>query len=154
MSLLNSVLKVFVGDKRKKDLKELQPLIDNVRAFDAQMAALTLDELRNKTVEFKDKIQLATSESNQSIAALNEEIETAHIDRKEEIYKEIDDLNDEIYTISENVLKEIMPEAFAVVKETAKRFVENSTQARREAPVFSGTLLAVPQSAWPFFRLW
>ncbi len=127
MSLLNSVLKVFVGDKSKKDLKELQPLIDNVRAFDQQIAALTLDELRNKTAEFKEKIRLATSESNQSIEALNEEIETAHIDRKEEIYKEIDVLNDEIYTISENVLKEIMPEAFAVVKETAKRFVENST---------------------------
>ena len=127
MSLLNSVLKVFVGDKRKKDLKELQPVVDQVRAFDSQMEALSIDQLRNKTIEFKQKIKDATQVSEDKILELKNEIDTANIDRKEEIYKEIDALNDEIYEISETVLNEILPEAFAVIKETAKRFTNNKT---------------------------
>ena len=127
MSLLNSVLKVFVGDKRKKDLKELQPIVDSVRAFDNEVTNLSLDQLRNKTIEFKQKINQATQDHENKITELQSELETAHIDRKEEIYKEIDLLTDEIYTLSESVLNEILPEAFAVVKETAKRFVENNT---------------------------
>ena len=127
MSLLNSVLKVFVGDKSKKDLKELQPIVDSVRAFDEQMNALSIDQLRNKTNEFKEKISEATNQAETKITELKNELESAHIDRKEEIYKEIDTLNEEIYSLSEAVLSEILPEAFAVIKETAKRFVENKS---------------------------
>ncbi|MDJ0644937.1 MAG: preprotein translocase subunit SecA [Flavobacteriaceae bacterium] len=127
MSLLNSVLKVFVGDKSKKDLKELQPVVDSVRAYDQEIGALSLDQLRNKTVEFKQKIKEATREAEAKISELKGELENAHIDRKEEIYKEIDALNDDIYKVSEAVLNDILPEAFAVVKETAKRFVENQS---------------------------
>lgn len=125
MSILDSVLKVFVGDKRKKDLKQLQPLVDDVRSFDDAMAKLSLDELRQKTAEFKEKIKVANADINEKIAALKKEAEDTNIDRKEEIYKEIDQLNEESYQITENVLNEIQAEAFAVVRETAKRFVEN-----------------------------
>ena len=127
MSLLNSVLKVFVGDKSKKDLKELQPVVDSVRAFDAQVESLSLDQLRHKTLEFKQKIKVATNEAESKIVELRNELENAHIDRKEEIYKEIDALNEEIYSTSEVILNEILPEAFALIKETAKRFVENTS---------------------------
>ncbi len=127
MSLLNSVLKVFVGDKSKKDLKELQPIVDAVRVFDSEMEGLSIDELRYKTIEFKQKIKDATQITEDKIIELKGEIETANIDRKEEIYKEIDGLNNEIYETSEAVLNEILPEAFAVVKETAKRFTNNKT---------------------------
>ena len=127
MSFINSVLKVFVGDKSKKDLKLLQPIVDEVRQFDSQMESLTLDQLRNKTAEFKLKISDGIKIFEDAIVKLKEEIETAHIDRKEEIYKEIDALNEESYQASEKVLNEIAPEAFAIVKETAKRFTQNKT---------------------------
>ena len=125
MSFLNSVIKLFVGDKQQKDLKNLQPIIDNTKKFEAEFSKLTHDELRAKTIEFKNRIQEATAEFNSKIDALEEEAKTANIDRQEDIYTEIDSLKDEAYKISEDVLLDIMPEAFAVVKETAKRFVEN-----------------------------
>ncbi len=127
MSFINSVLKVFVGDKNKKDLKELQPIVDAVRSFDSKMQALSIDQLREKTLEFKQKIKEGTKEFDDKIAELNTEIESANIDRKEEIYKEIDLLKEEAYQASENVLKDITAEAFAVVKETATRFKQNQT---------------------------
>ena len=56
MSILNSVIKIFVGDKQQKDLKTLQPIVEQVRTFESSLASLSHDELRNKTVEFKNKI--------------------------------------------------------------------------------------------------
>ena len=125
MSLLNSVLKVFVGDKKKKDLKNLQPIVENVRAFDKEMESLTIDQLREKTSFFKQKINKAVSEFEDKIAQLKKEAETANIDRKEEIYSEIDNLENESYQTTEKILNEIQAEAFAVVKETEKRFKNN-----------------------------
>jgi preprotein translocase subunit SecA len=125
MSILNSVIKLFVGDKQQKDLKGLQPVVDNVRKFEASISKLSHDELRAKTQEFKDKIKSALKEFNDKIDALEIEAKGADIDRQEDIYTEIDSLKDESYKVSEATLLEIMPEAFAVVKETAKRFVEN-----------------------------
>ncbi|WP_372744451.1 preprotein translocase subunit SecA [Lutibacter sp.] len=125
MSILNSVLKLFVGDKKKSDLKLLQPIITNVRAFESEISKLSNDELRAKTIYFKQKIAEGTSEFTSKITALNEEAHDANVDRKEEIYAEIDSLEDLRYEASEKILKEIIAEAFAVVKETAKRFVEN-----------------------------
>ena len=125
MSILNSVIKLFVGDKQQKDLKILQPIIDDVKRFESAIAELTNDELRHKTQEFKSIIQEAIKEINDKIAVLELEATTANIDRQELIYSEIDNLKDEAYKISEATLLQIMPEAFAVVKETAKRFVEN-----------------------------
>jgi preprotein translocase subunit SecA len=125
MSILNSVIKLFVGDKQQKDLKILQPIVDKVKSFESALQSLSHDELRNKTVEFKQKIQDATKTFQDQIAALEQEAETAHVDRQEEIFNEIDKLRDDAYNASEAVLEEIMPEAFAVVKETARRFVEN-----------------------------
>ena len=125
MSILNSIIKLFVGDKQQKDLKSLQPIVDKVRSFESQIANLTHDQLREKTTEFKSKIKEATQKFEDEILKLEAEVKTADIDRQEEIYAEIDKLKDETYNASEAVLAEIMPEAFAVVKETAKRFANN-----------------------------
>ncbi len=128
MSFLNSVLKAFVGDKAKKDIKEIQPLVDQIKSHEKAMEALSHDQLRQKTLDFKAKIQEGRRSFDEQIATLKEEIETSEdIDRKEEIYTEIDQLNDQAYEASEAVLNEILPEAFAVVKETAKRFTHNET---------------------------
>ena len=125
MSILNSVIKLFVGDKQQKDLKKLQPVVEDVNKFELAFSKLSHDELREKTITFKNTLKAATKEFDDQITALEEEAKTAQIDRQEDIYTEIDTLKDEAYAISEEILVQIMPEAFAVVKETAKRFVEN-----------------------------
>ncbi|NQV78511.1 MAG: preprotein translocase subunit SecA, partial [Lutibacter sp.] len=120
-------LKVFVGDKKKKDLKLLQPVVTDTLSFEKEISSLTNDQLRDKTNYFKLKIAEATNEFTSKITTLGEEAHKANIDRKEEIYTEIDELEDASYEASEKVLSEIMPEAFAVIKETAKRFTENDS---------------------------
>ena len=128
MSFLNSVLKVFVGDKSKQDVKAITPLVDKIKTFEKALEALSHDELRAKTAEFKAKIAEANKDINDQIAKLLDEAEnTEDIDRREDIYQDIDKLKDDAYTITEGVLNAILPEAFAVVKETAKRFKNNPT---------------------------
>ncbi|MEY8848329.1 preprotein translocase subunit SecA [Psychroserpens sp. XS_ASV72] len=127
MSFLNSVLKVFVGDKAKQDVKALSPIIDKVKAFESELEQLSHDELRNKTVQFKAKIAEARKPLQDKIDQLLKDAEaTEDIDEREDIYVEIDKIGDEIYEATEVVLNDIMAEAFAVVKETAKRFVNNT----------------------------
>ncbi|MDB9927396.1 preprotein translocase subunit SecA [Flavobacteriaceae bacterium] len=125
MSILNSVIKIFVGDKQQKDLKILQPIVEKVTAFNSSLSELTNDELRAKTAEFKQRIAERTNTFSDQIIALEKEAKEAEIDRQEAIFSEIDNLKNDAYEASEEVLNEIMPEAFAVVKETAKRFVNN-----------------------------
>ncbi|MFD0977910.1 preprotein translocase subunit SecA [Salinimicrobium gaetbulicola] len=126
MDFLNSILKVFVGDKSKKDIKEIQPIVTKIKELEQEFEALSLDELRAKTATFKNKIQEALKEVNAEIESLNAEADASEdITRKEDIYAEIDSLKDKAYEISENVLNEILPEAFATIKETAKRFANN-----------------------------
>jgi len=127
MSIINSVLKIFVGDKNKRDLALLEPIVAKVNAFEKEILNLTNDQLREKTAYFKQKISDSTLEFTSKINELKTELTDANIDRKEEIYAEIDSLEDDLYNTSEKTLNEIMPEAFAVVKETAKRFNNNGT---------------------------
>ncbi len=127
MSFLNSVLKVFVGDKSKQDVKAIMPIVDQVKSFESAIAALSHDELRGKTAEFKSKIAEANKAIDDEMASLLEEAEnTEDIDVREDIYEKVDRLKDDAYKVTEDVLNEILPEAFAVVKETAKRFVHNT----------------------------
>ncbi len=128
MSFINSILKAFVGDKSKKDVKELQPLVDKIKSFESQLEGLGHDELRNKTNQFKQLISDNCKEITDKIEVLTKEVnESTDIDKNEDIYAEIDKLKEEAYKISEDTLNEILPEAFAVVKETAKRFTNNTT---------------------------
>jgi len=126
MSLLNSVLKLFVGDKQQKDLKLLQQIVEKTNSFAEAIGNLSNDELRGKSAEFKSKIKEATNSFETKITGLEKEVLSADIDRQEAIYTEIDALKVQTYEASEAVLEELMPEAFAVIKETAKRFTNNS----------------------------
>jgi preprotein translocase subunit SecA len=126
MKILDSILKTFVGDKKKKDLKLLQPIVEKVHAFDDVMEKLTNDELRAKTFEFKQIISKAVKQYEDEIAELKIKIEEVDIDEKELLYEKIDQLNDEAYKASEKVLSDIQAEAFAVMKETAARFFHNT----------------------------
>lgn len=128
MGFLDNVLKIFVGDKSKQDVGVITPIVEEIKAFESRMEALTLDELRGKTIEFKERLADALKEINEKKATLETEAEqTEDIDRREDIYADIDKLKDEAYGISEATLNEILPEAYAVVKETAKRFVNNTS---------------------------
>ena len=127
MSFINSIIKVFVGDKSQKDVKALQSTLNKIKEFEAPLAALSHDELRAKTTAFKETIKQARAEKDQKIADLKSKVDaTEDIDKREDIYLEIDALEKEAYEISEKTLMDILPEAFAVVKETARRFKDNT----------------------------
>ncbi len=128
MSFINSLLKLFVGDKSQQDVKALQGSLTKTKAFEPVLQALSHEDLRAKTAEFKAKIQAARADKDAKIAALKEEAESVtDIDQREDIYAGIDALEKEAYEISEKVLGELLPEAFAVIKETARRFKENTS---------------------------
>ena len=143
MSFINSIIKVFVGDKSQKDVKATQPYINKIKALEPSIAKLSHDELRAKTVEFKAIIKKARSEKDAKIATLQKEVESIEdIDAREDLYNAIDALEKEAYEISEKTLLEILPEAFAVIKETASRFKNNTqivVQASEKDRTFSAT---------------
>ncbi len=126
MSILNSILKIFVGDKSKQDVKMISPIVKRIISFEKNISQLSNDELRAKTLYFKSTIKDSTKILNDQIKSLESEVEsTDDFDKKEEIYNNIDKLKDEIYLATEETLDKILPEAYAVIKETAKRFKKN-----------------------------
>jgi preprotein translocase subunit SecA len=126
MSIVNSLLKVFLGDKSGKDLKKLTPLVDDINIEFDKLSAISNDQLRNKTIEFKGIISEQTSDINKSILDLNKKIsnETSNT-QKEILFKEVETLENDLISKKAEILNELLPQAFAVVKETAKRFFEN-----------------------------
>ena len=120
------LLQKILGTKSDRDLKELQPELQKILAVEPQIQQLSNDELRAKTAEFKSRIAQAIQEQTDEIARLKEVIENEDdIDKREQYWNDIDRLEKEAYDITEGVLEEIRPEAFALIRETAKRFKEN-----------------------------
>ncbi|MFK7831997.1 MAG: preprotein translocase subunit SecA [Winogradskyella sp.] len=127
MTFLDKVLKVFVGDKSKQDVGAIKPIVDKIKTFEKALENLSHDDLRAKTVAFKAQIAEARLPLNtKKEELLAKAAVTEDIDEREDIYLEVDKIEDEIYNVTEGVLNDILPEAFAVVKETAKRFVHNT----------------------------
>jgi len=127
MSFINSLLNVFVGNKSKKDLKEVESIVKNILSHENELNLLNHNELRNKTKKFKKQIASVREPFNETIEILKSKIiSSKNIDEKEKLYQEIDKVNESSENKIEEKLNEILPEAFAVVKETAKRFKENS----------------------------
>jgi len=127
--LLGKVLKTFLGNKTDRDIKELSPIVDNVATAYAQITTLSNDDLREKTTEFKAKIADKTADNDNNVKDLKTKIEEdlkLSIVEKENIYAEIDELEKQNLDLIEEVLLEIQAEAFAVIKETARRFTENT----------------------------
>ena len=126
MSIINSLLKVFLGDKSGKDLKKLSPLVDDINEHFNKMSSYSNDQLRDKTIGFKKMIFEKTSSVNKSIDELNTKISIEKSNtNKEDLFKQVELLEEELIGIKAEVLNELLPEAFAVVKETARRFFEN-----------------------------
>jgi len=127
VNILNSVLKLFVGDKTKKDLKKITPIIEKINKYQEKLEKKSNDELRNKTIDFKKLISNSRAKIDKEISQLNNLVnQTNDINEKEDLYEQIDNKEVEANKIINEILDEILPEAFAVVKETASRFLNNS----------------------------
>jgi preprotein translocase subunit SecA len=129
LTVVNKLLNSVFGNKSDKDIKELVPVVDQINTHFASYSSLTNDQLRGKTDELKGRIQDSIQTDQSRVDELKAKIENEDIDisTKEEIYEEIDKLDKNIVEQIEITLEEILPEAFAVIKETAKRFVENES---------------------------
>ncbi|MDC8102574.1 hypothetical protein MTQ02_22275 [Chryseobacterium rhizosphaerae] len=126
MSFLNKVLKGFLGDKKAQDLKEVKKVVTKIKAVEPNIQQLTDDGLRQKTAEFKENIKSATSKITAQIEQIKEQIKNStNVDEKEALFSKIESLKKESYEIEEKVLAQILPEAFALVKETARRWAQN-----------------------------
>lgn len=128
MNILNKILQGFLGDKNAKDVKELRKYVDLANEAGQKLSSLTIDELRGKTDGFKAQLVEATKDLKAQIEELKKQVEeTEDFGVKEDLYAKIDKINKEAYEIEEKILLEILPEAFAVMRETGKRFTENET---------------------------
>ena len=126
---LTNVFKKVFGDKAQRDLKEVQPLVDLVLAEYPKLASLGNNELRQRTLDLKQRLRDLVKEEQARVDQLRAEIEAdPHMDihSREERYQEIDKVEEQIVAKLETGLLDILPEAFAIVKETARRFKENS----------------------------
>ncbi len=126
--MLGLISKLFGGNKSEKDVKKITPQVAKINEFFAQIQSLSNDELRGKTGEFKNRIQAHLTAVDLLIAEKNllaESMPTEDIAGRDQVYNEVDELKKERDQQIEEILLEIQPEAFAVVKETGRRFKEN-----------------------------
>ena len=127
--MANFLTKLF-GDKSQRDLKTVKPYLDATLAAYPAIQALDNDGLRAKTVEFKERIAKAIEAEETELKQMRDRIDAEYdmpVDEKEQLYKRIEELEKQSYDKTQKVLDEILPEAFAVVKETARRFAQNET---------------------------
>ena len=126
--LLNIISKLF-GNKYDKDVKEITPIITQINAEYSKLSTLSNDALRAKTSDFKKEIADFIASDKENIAALKKQANNTETptEKKELLYKEIDTLEEDVIAKTEEILNIILPQAFAVVKETAKRFAENDS---------------------------
>ncbi|TVR85745.1 MAG: preprotein translocase subunit SecA [Saprospirales bacterium] len=124
--ITNALGKIF-GNKHEKEVRSLMPIVEEINEIGESLVELSHDELRNKTFEFKERINESLSEINEEIDNLQEQADVEEdLEVKEQLFNDIDSLIEERNQELEEVLQEMLPEAFAVVKETARRFVKNS----------------------------
>ena len=121
----NKFLQSLFGNKSSKDMKLIQPLVDKVKEAYPEIKALSNDELRARTKELQKYVQDSANEQKAKIAELKAKIEDTPIDERESIFNAIDKLEKEVLEIYEKALNEVMPVAFSIVKDTARRFAEN-----------------------------
>ena len=121
----NSFLKSLFGDKSSRDMKLIQPFVEKAKAMTAKVEALDNDALRQRTKELQQQVQSSAKDQKAKIEELKAKIEDTPIDERADIFAQIDKIEKDVLEIYEKALDEVMPEVFAIVKETAKRFAEN-----------------------------
>ena len=124
MSFINVLQSIF-GNKSGRDMKLIQPIVEKVKAAYPEIQALDNDALRAKTKEIQRYVQDSAKEQKQKVVDLKATIEETPIDERETIFNQVDKIEKEILEIYERALDEVLPVAFSIVKETARRFAEN-----------------------------
>ena len=122
---LNKILQSLFGNKSTRDMKLIQPLVEKVKATYDEIKALSNDQLRAKTKEIQAHVQNAAKEQKEKIAELKAQIEETPIDERESLFNQIDKLEKEALEVYEVALNEVMPVAFGIMHDTARRFTEN-----------------------------
>ncbi|MDY3142395.1 MAG: preprotein translocase subunit SecA [Parabacteroides sp.] len=125
MGFLEFITKLF-GNKSQRDLKEITPYVDKIKAVYPSIQALSNDELRAKTEEIKQRIQDYVAEERAQVEALRQGIEEKELEEREAIWAKVDKIEKNITEKMEVVLEQSLPEAFAIMKDTARRFTENT----------------------------
>ena len=126
MSFIELITKLF-GNKAQKDMREIMPYVEQIKAVYSEIDNLSNDALRERSAALMTQIQDRVRAKKDRIAELKAGIEGLDIDKREKIYDEVDKLEKEIKADYQEVLKEILPQVFAIVKSTARRFAENET---------------------------
>ena len=126
MDLIGIISKIF-GNKAQRDMREIQPVVDQIKQVYPQIDALSNDDLRQRSQALMQRISDAVKDKKQQIADLKASIENLEIDKREKVYDQVDLLEKQIQDIYKQVLTEILPEAFAIVKSTARRFAQSKT---------------------------
>ena len=121
----NKILQSLFGNKSTRDMKLIQPIVEKIKAEYPKMQALSNDELRAKTKELQKYVQEYAKKEKAKIAELKAKIEDTPIDEREGIFNQIDKLEQEALDKYEEALNEVLPQVFAIVKDTARRFAEN-----------------------------
>jgi len=123
---LNDIISKIFGSKAQRDLNEVNPVVKRIKEAYAGIEKLSNDELRNKTKELEKRIQDYVAEERSDIESLKADMEQIDLDEREAVWNQIDKLEKEITEKYEKVLEEVLPEAFSIMKDTARRFTENS----------------------------
>ena len=124
---INKILSKLFGNKSTRDMKEIQPYVETIKKTYETIDQLDNDALRAKTKELQHQVQHSADDLREEINQLKEKIETLPIENREDVFNRIDKLEKEVLERFEEELNKIMPEAFAIMKSTARRFAENET---------------------------
>ncbi len=124
MGFSDFLAKLF-GTKSQRDLKEIMPYVDKVKTLSPSIQSLSDNELRDRLQAIRADIQSRGNEQTERIAALKEQIEQTELTEREKLYAEVDKLENEILDLTEKALDEYLPEVFAIIKDTARRFSQN-----------------------------
>ena len=126
MGFIDIVTKLF-GNKSQKDMQAVMPYVEKIKTAYALIDALSDDELRARSAALMQRLQDAVATDKSRIVELKASIESLEIDKREKVYNEIDSLEKEVLNIYDKTLNDILPDAFAIVKSTARRFAQNET---------------------------
>ena len=121
----NEFLSSIFGNKASRDMKEIKPWVEKVKAAYPEVAKLDNDGLRAKTEELKAYIRNSAAEQHAKVAELKASVENTELEQREALFAQIDKLEKEILDLYEKALDDVLPTAFAIVKDTARRFSEN-----------------------------
>ena len=121
----NKILRSLFGDKATRDMKLIQPVVEQVKAAYPAIQQLDNDALRQRTKEIQRQVQDSAKQQKEEIEKLKATIEDTPIDERADIFAKIDKIEKEVLDIYEKALNDVLPEVFAIVKDTARRFAEN-----------------------------